>query len=184
MPVASPAYLAIAVKARASRGRRPRERARPVYPGKRLDEPLGFGLVVLFVVVFCSSAQSATTSGRHGASEMARARPMPDHHAGQPWALQGGALRSSRGGTANAESEFEPVISEPTLLGRLGVGRREGFGLRRLVHVRPPVSVGPADRTVDRLAEYLPVGWIVVVLAFVRPLAQNGPRVDAGRVAV
>ncbi len=28
------------------------------------------------------------------------------------------------------KSEFEPVIAEPTLLDRLGAGRREGLGLR------------------------------------------------------
>ena len=45
MPVASPVNLVIAVKAQASRGRRPREGARPVYSGKRFDELLQFGLV-------------------------------------------------------------------------------------------------------------------------------------------
>ena len=45
MPVASSVYLVIAVKAQASRRRRPREGARPVYSGKRFDELLQFGLV-------------------------------------------------------------------------------------------------------------------------------------------
>jgi hypothetical protein len=45
MPVASSVYLAIAARAQACRGRRPREGARPDYSGKCFDELSKFGLV-------------------------------------------------------------------------------------------------------------------------------------------